>query len=87
MSKESKLVILRREFLHLCQGNFCAAKLIEYFKNWTSWKTQAQRTPWIYQPLKRIHADLMGEHSLHVIRGAMPLATTSWYRYPVSRIN
>ena len=71
MSKESKLVILRREFLHLCQGNFCAAKLIEYFKNWTSWKTQAQRPPWIYQPLKRIHADLMGEHSLHVIRGAI----------------
>jgi hypothetical protein len=71
MSKESKLVILRREFLHLCQGNFCAAKLIEYFKNWTSWKIQAQRTPWIYQPLKRIHADLMGEHSLHVIREAI----------------
>ncbi len=71
MSKESKLVILRREFLYLCQGNFCAAKLIEYFKNWTNWKTEAQRTPWIYQPLKRIHADLMGEHSLHIIRGAI----------------
>ncbi len=71
MSKESKLVILRREFLHLCQGNFCAAKLIEYFKNWTNWKAEVQRTPWIYQPLKRIHADLMGEHSLHVIRSAI----------------
>ncbi|MGF1978793.1 MAG: hypothetical protein RMY30_024820 [Nostoc sp. CmiSLP01] len=31
------------------------------------------RTPWIYQPLKKIYADLMGEHSLHVIRSAIAL--------------
>jgi hypothetical protein len=68
---ESKFIILRREFLKICQGNFCAAKLIEYFRNWTKWKTEVQRTSWIYQPLKNIHGDLMGEHSLHVIRSAI----------------
>ncbi|MDZ8262977.1 hypothetical protein [Nostoc sp. ChiQUE01b] len=31
------------------------------------------RTPWIYQPLKKIYADLMREHSLHVIRSAIAL--------------
>jgi hypothetical protein len=68
----SILVILRREYLDIT-GNFCAAKLIEYFRHWTKWKLKNHRTPWIYQPLKRIYADLMGEHSLHVIRSAIAL--------------
>ena len=70
--KTSVLVILRREYLEIC-GNFCAAKLIEYFRHWTNWKLKNHRTPWIYQPLKKIYADLMGEHSLHVIRSAIAL--------------
>ncbi len=69
--KPSLLVILRREYLEITNGNFCAAKLIEYFKHWTKWKLKTHRTPWIYQPLKNIYADLMGEHSLHVIRSAI----------------
>ncbi|BAY95260.1 MULTISPECIES: hypothetical protein [unclassified Tolypothrix] len=70
--KASGLVILRREYLEIT-GNFCAAKLIEYFRHWTKWKLENHRTPWVYQPLKRIYADLMGEHSLHVIRSAIAL--------------
>ncbi|BAY23919.1 hypothetical protein NIES2100_37120 [Calothrix sp. NIES-2100] len=70
--KASVLVILRREYLDIT-GNFCAAKLIEYFRHWTKWKLKNHRTPWVYQPLKRIYADLMGEHSLHVIRSAITL--------------
>ncbi|MBD2492407.1 hypothetical protein [Aulosira sp. FACHB-615] len=70
--KFSILVILRREYLDIT-GNFCAAKLIEYFRHWTKWKMKNHRTPWIYQPLKKIYADLMGEHSLHVIRSAIAL--------------
>ncbi|WP_318780824.1 hypothetical protein [Dendronalium phyllosphericum] len=65
-------MILRREYLDIT-GNFCAAKLIEYFRHWTKWKLKNHRTPWIYQPLKNIYADLMGEHSLHVIRSAIAL--------------
>ncbi len=70
--KASVLVILRREYLDIT-GNFCAAKLIEYFRHWTKWKLKNHRTPWVYQPLKRIYTDLMGEHSLHVIRSAIAL--------------
>ncbi len=70
--KASALVILRREYLDIT-GNFCAAKLIEYFKHWTKWKLKHHRTPWVYQPLRIIYADLMGEHSLHVIRAAIAL--------------
>lgn len=66
----SVLVILRREYLDIT-GNFCAAKLIEYFRHWTKWKLKNHRTAWIYQPLKKIYLDLMGEHSLHVIRSAI----------------
>ncbi|MBD2505288.1 hypothetical protein [Anabaena azotica] len=68
--KFSVLVILRREYLDIT-NNYCAAKLIEYFRHWTKWKMKNHRTPWVYQPLKRIYADLMGEHSLHVIRAAI----------------
>ncbi|WP_341530005.1 hypothetical protein WKK05_12245 [Nostoc sp. UHCC 0302] len=71
-NKFSVLVILRREYLDIT-GNFCAAKLIEYFRHWTNWKVKNHRTVWIYQPLKRIYADLMGEYSLHVIRSAIAL--------------
>ncbi|MFN6569186.1 hypothetical protein [Dendronalium sp. ChiSLP03b] len=70
--KFSVLVILRREYLDIT-GNFCAAKLIEYFRHWTKWKMKNHRTPWIYQPLKKIYLDLMGEHSLHAIRSAIAL--------------
>ena len=42
--KTSVLVILRREYLEIC-GNFCAAKLIEYFRHWTNWKLKNHRTP------------------------------------------
>ncbi|OUL34957.1 hypothetical protein BV372_12680 [Nostoc sp. T09] len=73
--KISVLVILRREYLEIT-GNFCAAKLIEYFRHWTKWKLKNHRTPWVYQPLKKIYADLMGEHSLHVIRSAIALLET-----------
>ncbi|MBW4672464.1 MAG: hypothetical protein KME60_34875 [Cyanomargarita calcarea GSE-NOS-MK-12-04C] len=59
--------------MEITNGNFCAAKLIEYFKHWTKWKLKTHRTPWIYQSLKNIHADLMGEHSLHVIRDAIAI--------------
>jgi hypothetical protein len=73
LKKQSILVILRREYLEIAENNFCAAKLIEYFKHWTKWKLKTHRTPWVYQPLKNIYADLMGEHSLHVIRAAIDL--------------
>ncbi|BAY20225.1 hypothetical protein NIES21_60950 (plasmid) [Anabaenopsis circularis NIES-21] len=68
----SVLVILRREYLDIT-GNFCAAKLIEYFRHWTNWKIKNHRTSWVYQPLKKIYTDLMGEHSLYVIRRAIAL--------------
>lgn len=69
---KSPLVILRRIYLDIT-GNHCAAKLIEYFKHWREWKVKNHRTDWIYMPLRQIHEDLMGEHSLHVIRAAIAL--------------
>lgn len=71
--RPSILVILRRTYLELVKGNHCAAKLIEYFKHWREWKLKHQRSEWIYMPLKWIHEDLMGEHSLHIIRAAIAL--------------
>lgn len=76
---ESQIVILRRVYLDVVEQvsdaarrvQCCAAKLIEYFIHWNKWKQKAQRTQWIYQPLKKIHQDLMEEHSLHVIREAI----------------
>lgn len=79
------LVILRSEYLKLIQTHsksiaelpkavkFCAAKLIQYFQHWSNWKHSRQRTLWIYQPFRKIHEDLMGEHSLHTIRAAIAL--------------
>lgn len=77
----SPLIILRRIHLEVVklaeagqkQVYYCAAKLIDYFKHWTDWKVSVQRTPWIYMPLHQIYEDLMGEHSLHVIRDAIAL--------------
>lgn len=71
-NKSSSLVILRRTYLQITH-NHCAAKLVEYFKRWREWKLKHQRVDWIYMPLKRIHEDLMGEHSLHVVRAAIAL--------------
>lgn len=74
------LVILNSKYLtlvkQLCPSlgkitQCCAAKLIHYFNNWGKWKKTVQRTEWIYQKLSAIHADLLGEHSLHQIRAAI----------------
>ncbi len=46
---KSILVILRRVYLGIT-GNHCAAKLIEYFKHWHSWKLKHHRPDWIYMP-------------------------------------
>lgn len=78
-------IILKSEYLKLIQTHskliaelpkavqFCAAKLIQYFQHWSEWKRTVHRTLWIYMPFKKIHEDLMGEHSLHVIRAAISL--------------
>ncbi len=69
---KSPLVILRRIYLDITD-NHCAAKLIEYFRHWREWKVKNHRTDWVYMPLRQIQEDLMGEHSLHVIRAAIAL--------------
>ena len=51
----------------------CAAKLINYFHRWESWKATKYPTRWIYQPLTQIRNDLINEHSIHVIRSAIAL--------------
>lgn len=81
MEKQMKscLVILRREYLDLLgetadkdlKVKFCAAKLLEYFRHWCSWVQKVEGRPWYYRKLREIHQDLMGEHSLHVIRDAI----------------
>jgi hypothetical protein len=72
-TKKASFVILRQEYLEITGGDFCAAKLIEYFIRWTHWKMQTHRTPWFYQPLWRIQEDLLGEHSENIIRRAIAL--------------
>ncbi len=80
LSEVSRLVILREEYLDLVtrqaesidkKVRFCAAKIIDYLHHWRSWKLKEHRTEWIYLPLKRIKKDLLGEHSVHVIREAI----------------
>jgi|GEM_PF-632766 len=70
--KRPIFVILREEYFDIT-NNFCAAKLIEYFIRWTEWKVKNHRTAWVYQPLRRIYDDLLGEHCLHAIRDAIKL--------------
>lgn len=76
----NQLVIVKQEYVQLvrekCQQlnqrtTECAAKLIHYFLNWTSWKKTVHRTVWVYQKLKQIYADFFGLHSLHCIRAAI----------------
>ncbi|MGL4618725.1 MAG: hypothetical protein ACRCZS_06650 [Chroococcidiopsis sp.] len=69
-ARASILVILRRAYLDIT-GNHCAAKLIEYFHHWRKWKLKNHRTDWIYMPLRQIYEDLMREHSVNAIRGAI----------------
>jgi len=66
----SIFITIRQEYFDIT-NDYCAAKLIEYFKRWTKWKLEVHRTPWIYQPLRRIQEDLIGEHSKNVIRRAI----------------
>lgn len=81
---ESPLIILRRDRLDYLtylatnrgmdlsqKAIACAAKLFDYFLHWSKWKEKSHRTRWVYQPLKVIKNDLMGEHGLYTIRRAI----------------
>ncbi|TAE58833.1 MAG: MarR family transcriptional regulator [Nostocales cyanobacterium] len=67
---QTQITVLRRDYLEIT-GNFCAAKLIDYFEKWRRWKVKYHRTEWIYQPLRRIREDLMNEYSKPVISKAI----------------
>jgi len=69
-SNNSRFITLREDYFDIT-GDYCAAKLIQYFSSWTDWKVSTHRTPWFYQPLRRIHDDLIGEHSENIIRRAI----------------
>ncbi len=47
----------------------CGAELIHYFCNWSDWKGNTQRTPWVYKPLHEIEQDLRA-YSIRIIRYA-----------------
>lgn len=79
---QTKLTVMYREHQELLEHLApeekprvicCAAKLINYFGRWQSWKKSIYPTEWIYQPLQAIRHDLLKEHSIHVIREAILL--------------
>jgi len=66
------LTVLRSDYLNIT-GDFCAAKLMDYFKRRTDWELENNLTPWIEMSLTQIHEVLIGEYSLNVIRRAIAL--------------
>ncbi|TAF07764.1 MAG: hypothetical protein EAZ77_08625 [Nostocales cyanobacterium] len=69
---QTQITVLRRDYLEIT-GDYCAAKLIDYFKKWTHWKVKYHRTEWVYQPLRQIREDLMNEYSKPVITRAIEI--------------
>jgi len=51
----------------------CGAKIINYVQRWRDWKVPLYNNEWVYQTYAQIREDLMCEHSIHVIRGALAL--------------
>jgi DNA-binding MarR family transcriptional regulator len=69
---QTQITVLRRDYLEIT-GNFCAAKLLDYFEKWRRWKVKYHRTEWIYQPLRQIREDLMNEYCKPVVNRAIEL--------------
>lgn len=81
---KSELTLLRRSTVETlmtlsCQSGLtisrrtlaCAAELVEYFSNWRKFKMTNHRTEWVYQPIKRIVEDFMGQFGRWVIGNAI----------------
>lgn len=64
LASQSQISITRRTIA-------CAAELVEYFANWREFKLANHRTEWIYQPVKRIVEDFMGQFGRWVVRNAL----------------
>jgi hypothetical protein len=74
------LVMLRSEYLDLCDRNHCAAKLLAIFEFWTNklrWMGRVRN--WIYKSLAALHSELMGEHGILKIRRALALLEDKGY--------
>ncbi|MBK1990865.1 hypothetical protein A0J48_025720 [Sphaerospermopsis aphanizomenoides BCCUSP55] len=67
---QTQITVLRRDYLEIT-GNYCAAKLIDYFEKWRKWKVKYHRTEWIYQPIRQIKEDLMNEYCKPAITKAI----------------
>lgn len=81
-SAQSYIAVIRRDYIdllsNLASGAHkktiqCAAAFMNYIHRWQIWKIKAQRTSWVYQPIKNIQEDLMDLFSKHVIRNAIAL--------------
>lgn len=60
-SKTQQMVIIREDYLALCDGNHCAAALLNALEHWTNTKINKNSDDlWVYRTAKGLKDDLMG---------------------------
>lgn len=53
------MIVIRQEYLYICQGDHCAAAILSAFETWTIGKLKrGEADPWIYKSQKEMHDDL-----------------------------
>lgn len=79
-------IIIRPEHLEICEGDHCAAAILDLFQRWTKGKQRKGSTPWIYdKPQDDLMDDLLGLFSRNRISQA--LAKLRKWGYLITRHN
>lgn len=53
-------IIIRPEYLEICEGDHCAAAILDLFKRWSASKLKKKADSWIYKSQPELCEDLMG---------------------------
>lgn len=64
-------IIIRPEYLEICEGDYCAAAILDLFKRWTASKLKKKADVWIYKSQPELRDDLMGLFGLNKIAAAL----------------
>ena len=71
-------ITIKPELVEICEGDHCAAAILDLFTRWTVGKDKRGQSPWIYKKRTEMRDDLLGMFGLNRVAGAL-IKLRAWH--------
>ena len=82
-------ITIRPEYLEICEGDHCAAAILDLFSRWTFGKEKRGTSTWVYKKRTELRDDLMGLFGLSKVAAALiklrAWGYLNWRENPINR--